>query len=118
MRFTYVSESYSTHTGLPTSEIIGKTRNEMRAGKPAVERSADWAWLHEKIAAREPFEDFIFLSYGCQDEDDPVWVRIALTANAMSHQVSEYIMNGFDTYVSKPFRMDELIRAIGALAGR
>ncbi|MFN3846176.1 MAG: PAS domain S-box protein [Paracoccaceae bacterium] len=40
---------------------------------------------------------------------------IAVTANAMSHQVSEYIMAGFDSHVAKPFRQAELLHAISTL---
>lgn len=40
---------------------------------------------------------------------------IAVTANVMSHQVEEYILGGFDTLISKPFRRHELIDAIAAL---
>nr|WP_249139086.1 PAS domain S-box protein [Actibacterium sp. MT2.3-13A] len=76
-RFTYVSESYTAHTGLPTANVLGWTREELKAGKPAVERSADWDWLEKKLAAREPFSDFIFLSYGCDELHDPIWVRIS-----------------------------------------
>lgn len=40
---------------------------------------------------------------------------IAVTANAMSHQVSEYIMAGFDSHVPKPFRQAELLHAVSML---
>jgi len=40
---------------------------------------------------------------------------IAVTANAMSHQVAEYIMAGFDSHVPKPFRQAELLHAISTL---
>ena len=40
---------------------------------------------------------------------------IAVTANAMSHQVTEYIMAGFDVHVPKPFRRSELLHAITTL---
>ncbi len=43
---------------------------------------------------------------------------IAVTANAMSHQVSEYIMAGFDSHVPKPFRQAELIHAVSILLTR
>lgn len=43
---------------------------------------------------------------------------IAVTANAMSHQVSEYIMAGFDSHVPKPFRQAELLHAISTLLTR
>ena len=40
---------------------------------------------------------------------------IAVTANAMSHQVTEYIMAGFDTHVPKPYRQSALLHAITTL---
>ncbi|RGP39023.1 PAS domain-containing hybrid sensor histidine kinase/response regulator [Pseudotabrizicola alkalilacus] len=43
---------------------------------------------------------------------------IAVTANAMSHQVSEYIMAGFDSHVPKPFRQAELLHAVSTLLTR
>jgi CheY-like chemotaxis protein len=43
---------------------------------------------------------------------------IAVTANAMSHQVTEYIMAGFDAHVPKPFRRAKLLHAIATLLPR
>ncbi len=40
---------------------------------------------------------------------------IAVTANAMSHQVAEYIMAGFDAHVPKPFRRAALLHAVSTL---
>ena len=40
---------------------------------------------------------------------------IAVTANAMSHQVTEYIMAGFDAHVPKPYRQSVLLHAISTL---
>lgn len=40
---------------------------------------------------------------------------IAVTANVMPHQVAQYIIAGFDTHLSKPFRRSELIGAIMAV---
>ncbi len=37
---------------------------------------------------------------------------VALTANAMSHQIAEYLQNGMDTHVSKPIQAEALFRAI------
>ncbi|MEO1252071.1 MAG: ATP-binding protein [Pseudomonadota bacterium] len=41
---------------------------------------------------------------------------IALTANAMGHQVEEYILSGMDSHVSKPIREFDLITAMNAVA--
>ena len=40
---------------------------------------------------------------------------IAVTSNAMSHQVTEYIMAGFDAHVPKPYRQNTLLHAITTL---
>lgn len=40
---------------------------------------------------------------------------IAVTANAMSHQVTEYILAGFDAHVPKPYRQSTLLNAITTL---
>ena len=37
---------------------------------------------------------------------------IALTANALSHQVAEYLSLGFDGHVAKPFEVAALLAAI------
>jgi CheY-like chemotaxis protein/anti-sigma regulatory factor (Ser/Thr protein kinase) len=40
---------------------------------------------------------------------------IAVTANAMSHQVTEYILAGFNAHVPKPYRQSTLLNAISTL---
>ena len=40
---------------------------------------------------------------------------VAVTANAMAHQVADYLSAGFASHVSKPFRRHELLTAITAL---
>ena len=42
---------------------------------------------------------------------------LAITANAMTHQVAEYRIAGFDGHVAKPFRRHDLIAAVLALPG-
>ncbi|WP_084450906.1 PAS domain S-box protein [Gemmobacter nectariphilus] len=41
---------------------------------------------------------------------------IAVTANAMKHQVDGYFAAGFDGYVGKPFRREDLARELGRVA--
>ncbi len=43
---------------------------------------------------------------------------IAVTANAMKHQVDGYFAAGFDGYVGKPFRREDLARELGKLVPR
>jgi PAS domain S-box-containing protein len=40
---------------------------------------------------------------------------IAITAHAMPHQVSDYIIGGFDTHLAKPFRQRDLLHAVHSL---
>ena len=40
---------------------------------------------------------------------------IAVTANAMPHQVADYLIAGFDTHLAKPFKRTELLHAIATL---
>lgn len=40
---------------------------------------------------------------------------VAVTANAMPHQVADYIMGGFDTHLAKPFKRKELLHALKTL---
>jgi CheY-like chemotaxis protein len=40
---------------------------------------------------------------------------IAVTANAMPHQVADYLIAGFDTHLAKPFKQAELLHAITTL---
>ncbi|MDO8279471.1 MAG: PAS domain S-box protein [Burkholderiaceae bacterium] len=42
---------------------------------------------------------------------DPIPV-IAISANAMSHQIAQYAVEGFDTHVAKPVKMSDLTKAI------
>jgi CheY-like chemotaxis protein len=40
---------------------------------------------------------------------------IAVTANAMSHQIVEYLIWGFDSCVSKPLTMSDVTKAIRSM---
>jgi PAS domain S-box-containing protein len=43
---------------------------------------------------------------------------IAVTANAMSHQVAEYLSKGFDSFVAKPVNTADLSHAVSSLVRR
>lgn len=43
---------------------------------------------------------------------------VAVTANALSHQLDEYVQGGFDSHLAKPFRRQQLIDTISALRER
>ncbi|MDP4034041.1 MAG: PAS domain S-box protein [Pseudorhodobacter sp.] len=40
---------------------------------------------------------------------------IAVTANAMPHQVADYVIGGFDTHLAKPFRQRDLLHTLETL---
>jgi len=76
-RFTYISSGYERATGDKRASIIGKRRAELGQ---AVENaySAEWAILERQIAARKPFNDFIY-SLRRRDGLSPLYVRISGT---------------------------------------
>jgi PAS domain S-box-containing protein len=77
LRFTFVSDSYGRATGADARELIGKTRDEMYRGMPEVAASADWDWLNAKLAAREPFSDFVYFAPATATRTRPMWLRIS-----------------------------------------
>ena len=52
---------------------------------------------------------------GLIEGNGPLAPAIAVTANAMADQVTDYIMAGFDAHVPKPFRQSALFHAITTL---
>uniref|UniRef100_UPI0035624B0D PAS domain-containing sensor histidine kinase n=1 Tax=Shimia sp. TaxID=1954381 RepID=UPI0035624B0D len=59
-RFTYLSEGFERVTGIPAKELIGKTRAEFFHNDEVAKASGDWEWLADRMAARKPFEEFIY----------------------------------------------------------
>lgn len=45
----------------------------------------------------------------------PAVPAIAVTANAMPHQVANYVIGGFDTHLAKPFKQRDLLHALHSL---
>lgn len=45
----------------------------------------------------------------------PEVLAIAITANAMPHQIADYVIGGFDTHLAKPFRKRDLLHAMESL---
>jgi len=74
LRFTFISDSFERINGGMRLHI-GKTLHELVADNPKVGRSADWDGLFAKLAARAPFRDFVFRSFGSSDSD--YWVRMS-----------------------------------------
>jgi CheY-like chemotaxis protein len=53
-----------------------------------------------------------------RSEGRPRTPIVALTANAMSHQIAEYMQSGMDAFVAKPLEAERLYEALqAALAG-
>ncbi|MBY8974577.1 response regulator [Rhodobacteraceae bacterium NNCM2] len=75
LRFTFISENYQRLIGSPSGSRIGLTREEMHNQEQTLIDGTDWDWLNAKLAAREPFDNFV---YGMLNKDGrPVWVRIS-----------------------------------------
>ena len=74
-RFSYVSSGFDRATGLSRARIMGKRRSEIGLAADAA-RSADWAELDRKIAAHEPFTDFIY-RVTHDEAGAPLYVRVS-----------------------------------------
>ncbi|MGV8951683.1 MAG: PAS domain-containing protein [Cypionkella sp.] len=79
LRFTFISEAAGTeflaahHAGM-----LGRTRQEWLVGKPAVQDSADWQSLHDKMLAHEKIKDFVYRAPESSDHDEH-WLQISGT---------------------------------------
>ena len=58
-RFTFLSDGFARITGADPAAVIGRTREELLALNPDSRASADWDALFARIAAREPFSNFV-----------------------------------------------------------
>ncbi len=72
LRFTYISGSYERVMGAPPHQI-GKTRTEAKFD--ALDPDAGWSDLHDAIARRAPFENFVYRIL--RADGAPRWVRIS-----------------------------------------
>lgn len=73
-RYTFMSESVRRVPGLTPEQHLGRKRREMVEGSE-VDTGADWDWLDRRIAAREPFHDFVYRHPLLPE--DAIWVRIS-----------------------------------------
>jgi PAS domain S-box-containing protein len=79
LRFTFLSHATGAaflvrhHAGM-----LGQTREEWLADKPAVRASADWGALHAAMKAREPIKDFVYRAPESDDHDEH-WLQISGT---------------------------------------
>ncbi len=74
-RFTYLSESFGESTGSDPAEVLGRRRREVHRPEECEARPPDWAWLEARIAAREPFRDFVYRLPGGGGTGR--WVRVS-----------------------------------------
>jgi PAS domain S-box-containing protein len=73
-RFTYLSRDIRHLTGFGRTDMIGRTRRVLFGDRPDIFAAQGWEWLEERVAAREPFSDFI---YSVRREDgDRAWLEI------------------------------------------
>ncbi|TVQ57865.1 MAG: response regulator [Rhodobacteraceae bacterium] len=73
LRFTYISRSRGYPSRTSISMYLGRTRDDVLRAYPEMRRGADWDWLEARLAAREPFEDFVYQI--ANDDDEPIWIR-------------------------------------------
>jgi PAS domain S-box-containing protein len=79
LRFTFLS--YVTGAEFLTPHhagMMGQTREEWLADKPAVRASADWAQLYAMMKAHEPFKDFVYRAPESDDHEEH-WLQISGT---------------------------------------
>ena len=60
LRFTYISPGLERITGLSVASHIGHTIEERLRATPRHPGSPDWQQLHQRMAAREAFSDFVY----------------------------------------------------------
>lgn len=111
--------------------VISEMLRESGIEIAMVENGRDAVALWEKENARGAGFDIVLMDISMpvmdgvsalteiRDREDilgigPVPV-IAVTANAMPHQVADYLIAGFDTHLAKPFKRAELLHAIVTL---
>jgi PAS domain S-box-containing protein len=70
------------------------------------------------MPGRDGIETLAALQADARARGVPAPPAIAVTANAMTHQIEEYLARGFAACVSKPISLDLLARALVDCAGR
>lgn len=77
LRFTFISPSVTRAGGLRPEDHIGRTREEIYAARGVDDRTPEWEALRAKLAAREPYRDFVFPAQGATGET--IWLRTSGT---------------------------------------
>ena len=71
LRFSYFSDRFTQFTGVPQSELLGKTRLEL--GNPGAS-NADWSTHLEALYTRKPFKNFVHPR--TKSDGSVVWLSI------------------------------------------
>lgn len=102
-------------------ERLGATVDIVNDGQAAVDAAAKQNYDIILMDISMPVMDGISALEGIRanekslEDDRPPVPIVALTANAMAHQIVEYISAGFDTHLAKPFSLDDLRRALSLI---
>ena len=118
-----VADDHPTNRAV-LSEMLAQTGMTVTMVENGQEAVSTW---NKALEAEEPFDLLLLdiampvldgleaLSIIRSKEEEkhrrPV-AAIAVTANAMPNQVADYIMGGFDTHLSKPFKRQELLHSL------
>ena len=95
MRFTHVSDTFLRLTELPADKVLGHTRAEIYADNPHAMQSADWNYLVERVAQREPFSGFVHSMMTATGRE--LWVQVSGTPMFDAHgQFTGYRGAGMD----------------------
>ncbi|MEH7827872.1 PAS domain S-box protein [Gemmobacter denitrificans] len=77
LRYTFLSDSYRSLTGIDPAKVLGRSRAEITASSPDVAASADWSALERIIVAREPFSGFVCKIRNPESPSVDRWVQIS-----------------------------------------
>ena len=75
----------------------------------------DVVLLDVRMPNMDGYQSTLLMRAWEQEQGLPHTPIIAVTANAMSHQIVEYLIWGFDSCVSKPITMGDVTKVIRAL---
>ncbi len=76
-RYTYLSDSFGRESGSDAKEVLGTSGWLCPELYPECRASADWDWLRDRFAAREPFRDFVFMLPGKAVGGKDMWIRMS-----------------------------------------
>ncbi len=97
---------------------IGADVELVESGREAVDAAAQRRFDVILMDISMPGMDGVEALQGIRDAETRAGAlpvpAIAVTANAMTHQVDEYLARGFDAHVAKPIQAESLFRAISA----